>query len=103
MQKNCNKIIVALECEKKTIASTTKFYVATLVAKTKGDNLWLIDSNATKHMAFDPQTFCHLYEFFFFKIVYLVTNYVVIMQMLYKSLQNTSLIIQICFQQKIII
>lgn len=66
MQKNCNKIIVALECEKKTVASTTKLYVATLVAKTKGDNLWLIDSNATKHMAFDPQTFCHLYKMFFF-------------------------------------
>lgn len=51
----------------KTVASTTKLYVATLVAKTKGDNLWLIDSNVTKHMAFDPQTFCHLYKMFFLK------------------------------------
>ncbi len=32
-------------------------YVATLVAKTKGDSLWLIDSNATKHMAFYPKYF----------------------------------------------
>jgi len=32
-------------------------YVTTLVAKTKGVNLWLIDSNATKHMAFYPKYF----------------------------------------------
>jgi hypothetical protein len=32
-------------------------YVVSLVAKTKGDHLWLIDSNATKHMAFDPKHF----------------------------------------------
>ncbi len=32
-------------------------YVAAVVTKTKGNSLWLIDSNATKHMAFDPKYF----------------------------------------------
>jgi hypothetical protein len=27
-------------------------YVVALVAKTEGDNFWLINSNATKHMEF---------------------------------------------------
>ncbi|CAK9251673.1 unnamed protein product, partial [Sphagnum jensenii] len=56
------------------LASTTKLYVATLVAKTKGDNLWLIDSNAIKHMAFDPKHFVIYTKCFFFKIVYLGDN-----------------------------
>ncbi len=62
MQKNCNKRLTALKAKKQRNTSNTTIniskllYVAIFVSKV-GDNSWLIDRSAIKHMAFDPKYF----------------------------------------------
>ncbi len=80
MQKNCNKKLTALEAKKQKNTSNTTtnisklLYVATLVSKV-GDNSWLIDRSATKHMTFDPKYFVTYTKCLEKQFVYLGDNY----------------------------
>jgi hypothetical protein len=80
VQKNCNKKLTALEAKKQKNTSNTTtnisklLYVATLVSKV-GDNSWLIDRSATKHMTFDPKYFVTYTKCLEKQFVYLGDNY----------------------------